>query len=71
MTTASCAVSITADRVKYHNLVRTPWAALHVSREDFYAYVVLEGSATVAPVAASPDDDTVDELVRPVPLARR
>jgi PPOX class probable F420-dependent enzyme len=56
-------VSITADRAKYHNLARTPWAALHVTREDFYAYAVLEGPVTLAPVAADPHDATVDELV--------
>lgn len=56
-------VSITADRAKYHNLARTPWAALHVTREDFYAYAVLEGPVTLAPVAADPGDATVDELV--------
>jgi PPOX class probable F420-dependent enzyme len=56
-------VSITAERAKYHNLVRTPWAALHVTREDFYAYAVLEGPVTLAPVAAAPADATVEELV--------
>jgi len=56
-------ISITADRAKYHNLLREPWAALHVSRQDFYAYVVVEGTAEVSPVAIRPDDDTVDELV--------
>jgi PPOX class probable F420-dependent enzyme len=56
-------VSITADRAKYHNLVRTPWAALHVTRDDFYAYVVLEGDVELAPVAEAPDDPTVEELV--------
>ena len=56
-------ISITADRAKYKNLLRRPWAALHVTREDFYAYVVLEGDIELTPVAASPDDATVDELV--------
>jgi PPOX class probable F420-dependent enzyme len=56
-------ISITADRAKYHNLLREPWAALHVTREDFFAYVVLEGEVELAPVAARPDDPTVDELV--------
>jgi PPOX class probable F420-dependent enzyme len=56
-------VSITAERAKYKNLSRRPWAALHISREDFYAYAVLEGDVTLAPVAATPDDATVDELV--------
>ncbi len=44
-------ISITAHRAKYHNLVRTPWAALHVTQEDFYGYAVLEGPAELAPVA--------------------
>jgi PPOX class probable F420-dependent enzyme len=56
-------ISITADRAKYHNLVREPWAALHVSRDDFYAYAVLEGAAEVTPIAERPDDATVEELV--------
>ena len=56
-------ISITADRAKYHNLLREPWAALHVARDDFYAYAVIEGAASVSPVAAAPDDETVDELV--------
>jgi PPOX class probable F420-dependent enzyme len=56
-------VSITADRAKYKNLVRDPWAALHVTRADFYAYVVLEGDVELSPIAASTDDATVDELV--------
>jgi PPOX class probable F420-dependent enzyme len=56
-------ISITADRAKYRNLSREPWAALHVTRDDFFAYVVLEGEVELAPVAARPDDPTVDELV--------
>ena len=56
-------VSITADRAKYHNLSRDPWAALHVTRDDFFAYAVLEGEVELSPVAADPADPTVDELV--------
>ncbi|MGQ4617623.1 TIGR03618 family F420-dependent PPOX class oxidoreductase [Nocardia sp. R7R-8] len=56
-------ISITADRAKYHNLVRDPWAALHVTRDDFFAYAVLEGTVELTPVAAAPDDPTVDALV--------
>jgi PPOX class probable F420-dependent enzyme len=56
-------ISITADRAKYKNLLREPWAALHVSQPDFYGYVVLEGLVGLSPVAAAPDDATVDELV--------
>jgi PPOX class probable F420-dependent enzyme len=56
-------ISITTDRAKYRNLTREPWAALHISREDFFAYVVLEGDVELTPVATRPDDATVDELV--------
>jgi PPOX class probable F420-dependent enzyme len=56
-------ISITADRAKYKNLVRDPWAALHISRPDFFAYCVLEGEVELTPVAARPDDAVVDELV--------
>jgi PPOX class probable F420-dependent enzyme len=56
-------ISITADRAKYQNLAREPWAALHVTRDDFFAYAVLEGDVELTPVAAKPDDGTVDELV--------
>lgn len=56
-------ISITADRAKFVNLSRDPRASLHVTQDDFWAYVVLEGDAELAPVAAAPDDATVDELV--------
>jgi PPOX class probable F420-dependent enzyme len=56
-------ISITADRAKYYNLVREPWAALHVTRPDFFAYAVLEGAVELSPVATRPDDDTVGELI--------
>src|SRR3954469_10716058 len=56
-------ISITADRAKYRNLAREPWAALHVTRDDFFAYAVIEGDVELTPVAAGPDDATVDELV--------
>jgi PPOX class probable F420-dependent enzyme len=55
-------ISVTAGRAKYHNLLRQPWAALHVTRDDFFAYAVLEGAVELSPVAAQPDDDTVGEL---------
>lgn len=56
-------ISVTAERAKYRNLLREPWAALHVTRSDFFAYAVIEGSVELSPVAAHPDDATVDELV--------
>jgi PPOX class probable F420-dependent enzyme len=56
-------ISITAERAKYKNLLREPWAALHVAREDFYAYAVIEADAELSPIASEPDDNTVEELV--------
>lgn len=56
-------ISITADRAKYHNLRREPWAALNISSDDFWSYAVLEGEAEISPVAQDPADATVDELV--------
>ncbi|MFR9752887.1 PPOX class F420-dependent oxidoreductase [Nocardia sp. 004] len=56
-------ISVTADRAKYHNLVRDPWAALHMTRDDFFAYAVIEGTVELTPVAATTDDPTTDALV--------
>jgi PPOX class probable F420-dependent enzyme len=56
-------ISTTADRAKYANLRRTPWAALHVNGPDFWSYAVIEGDVTLSEVAADPHDATVDELV--------
>ena len=46
-------VSITADRAKYFNVKRDPWAAVHISREDFFGYVVIEGEVTLSEIAAA------------------
>jgi PPOX class probable F420-dependent enzyme len=56
-------ISITADRAKYTNLAREPWAALHITREDFFAYAVIEGDVELSAIAAAPDDDAVEELL--------
>jgi PPOX class probable F420-dependent enzyme len=56
-------ISITADRAKYKNLVREPWAALHVTQPDFWAYAVLEGTVELSPVVQAPDDAAAEELV--------
>lgn len=56
-------ISVTADRAKTANLRRDPRASLHVTREDFYAYAVVEGTARLLPVAADPHDATADALV--------
>jgi PPOX class probable F420-dependent enzyme len=56
-------ISVTADRAKTANLRRDPRASLYVGRSDGWAYLVLEGTATLSAVAAAPDDDAVEELV--------
>jgi PPOX class probable F420-dependent enzyme len=56
-------ISVTDGRAKTANLRRDPRASLHVNRDDFWAYVVIEADVTMTPVATSPDDDTVDRLV--------
>lgn len=56
-------VSTTSARAKYANLRSTPWAAVHATSDDFWSWVVVEGEVTLAPVAAAPDDETVEELV--------
>jgi PPOX class probable F420-dependent enzyme len=56
-------MSLTSDRAKTRNLQRDPRACLHVNDESFWQYVVLDGTVTLSPVAQSPDDATVDELV--------
>lgn len=56
-------ISVTDGRAKTANLRRDPRASLYVAREDFWAYAVAEGTARLLPVAAKPDDPTVDALV--------
>jgi PPOX class probable F420-dependent enzyme len=55
-------VSTTATRATFHNLRRTPWAALHVNGSSFWEYAVLECAVDLSPVAADPADATVEEL---------
>ena len=56
-------ISITADRAKYPNLRRTPQASLHVNRDDFWAYVVVDGDVELSDVVTAVDDSAADELV--------
>jgi PPOX class probable F420-dependent enzyme len=56
-------ISVTDGRAKTANLRRDPRASLHVNRDDFWAYVVIEADVTMLPTASSPDDPTVDALV--------
>ncbi|WP_040496321.1 PPOX class F420-dependent oxidoreductase [Ilumatobacter nonamiensis] len=56
-------ISVTDGRAKTANLRRTPRASLHVNRDDFWAYAVVEADVDVSPVAADPSDETVERLV--------
>jgi PPOX class probable F420-dependent enzyme len=56
-------ISVTEGRAKTKNLRRDPRASLHVNRDDFWAYVVIEADVELTPVAVRPDDETVDQLV--------
>jgi PPOX class probable F420-dependent enzyme len=56
-------ISVTDGRAKTANIRRDSRVSLHVSQEDFWAYVVVEADAELSPVSAAPDDATVDELV--------
>ena len=56
-------ISVTTGRAKTANLRRDPRASLHVTSDDFWQYVVIEGDADLTPTAAAPDDATVEELV--------
>jgi uncharacterized protein len=55
--------SITEPRAKTRNLRRDPRASLHVSCDDGWSYAVAEGTASLTPPAAAPDDDTVEALI--------
>jgi PPOX class probable F420-dependent enzyme len=56
-------ISTTADRAKYANLRRTPWAAIHVNGDSFWSYAVVEGDVSVSEVVAEPHDAAADESV--------
>jgi len=55
-------ISVTAGRAKTANAGRDPRISLHVTRDDFYAYAVIEGRAELTPVTAEPGDATGQEL---------
>ncbi len=56
-------ISVTDGRVKTKNLARDPRASLYVTRDDFWAYAVVEADVELMPVATDPNDATVDALV--------
>jgi PPOX class probable F420-dependent enzyme len=56
-------VSITDSRAKTANMRRDPRVSLYVPGDDFWQYLVVEGTAELSPVAADPHDDTVEQLI--------
>jgi len=56
-------ISLTESRAKTKNLRRDPRATLYITREDFWAYVVMDGSVSLTDPARDPNDATVDALV--------
>jgi PPOX class probable F420-dependent enzyme len=56
-------VSTTADRAKTANMRRDPRVSFHVTTDDFWSYVVVDGQAELSAVAQEPGDAAVEELV--------
>ncbi len=56
-------ISVTDDRAKTKNLRRDHRASLYVPGDDFWSYLVLDGTAELTPVAADPADEVVEELI--------
>ena len=56
-------ISVTAGRAKTINLRRDPRAVLHLSDEDQWSYVSLDGTVELSPATTSPGDATSDALV--------
>lgn len=56
-------VSLTDIRAKTANMRRDPRVSLHVTSDDFWTYVVAEGTARLSPVAAEPGDETCRRLL--------
>lgn len=59
------AFTTTADRAKLHNLRRNPQCSLLVAREDWSAYIVLQGAARVFS-AGNTDGAELRQLLRAV-----
>ena len=57
------AISMTDGRAKTRNMARDKRASLHVTRDDFWAYCVLDCDVELMPVVTAPDDATADALV--------
>lgn len=56
-------ISLTDTRAKTRNLRRDPRASLYLTTPELNAYQVVDGTVTLTPVATTPDDATVEELI--------
>jgi PPOX class probable F420-dependent enzyme len=56
-------ISVTDSRAKTKNIRRDRSVSLYVPGDNFWQFVVVEGTAELTPVAADPNDDTVEQLV--------
>jgi len=56
-------ISVTNGRVKVRNLRRDARASLWIPGDDFFHWVVLEGTADLSAVASDPDDEIVEGLI--------
>ncbi|MBB1155840.1 PPOX class F420-dependent oxidoreductase [Amycolatopsis dendrobii] len=56
-------VSITDTRAKTKNMRRDPRVSYHVASSNGWSYAVAEGRAVLSPVAAAPDDESVEALI--------
>jgi len=55
-------ISVTTSRAKTNNLERDPRASLHVTSDDFWKWVVLEGDASFSPVATAGAEESLQPL---------
>jgi PPOX class probable F420-dependent enzyme len=56
-------ISVTESRAKTKNLRRDSRAGLYVPGDDFWSYVVLDGTVVLTDVARQPDDAVTEQLV--------
>jgi PPOX class probable F420-dependent enzyme len=56
-------ISVTSSRAKTKNLRRDPRCVLYVPGEDFWNFVVLDGTVKLTDVTSDEHDDVAEELV--------